>query len=871
MANTPNLDLENVNVLLDTDYAYNQLVSEIIAKINNNNLKIDELPNNFILSTEKGAVNGVASLGNDGIIPKAQLPIDSGSVERVIDITARDAITNLYDNKLVFVIDASDDITVTSGWAMYIYNTSSSSWTKIIDVESLDTELTWDNIEDKPTVFPPEPHTHEQIETNRLDIEALIINKVDKISGSRLVSETEIEVFNDKYSKTEIDDKLSDLSSDAIDINYSNITSSLTSTNIQDAIDELDAQVDTNKTDILSAKTTLGSVAMTTSAQTVTGAINELDADIGNKATLITTDKTNLVNAVNENREQINSLDAKTLGFITPEMFGAVGNGVINDTVAIQTTINYAITNKKTVLLSGTYVIDTPLKINKTVAIIGVNSSTTITTNNSILDSFFVIEELETLADIEKGKYISIKNITLQNAMNSNAYGIKYNDCAVLYNELYNIIFNNFNNPCIYLNSIDGYSNLGVYSHNIEWNHIYTFGCSSIVGQYTSTSSQPYIYGGNINDVHFEGVHNADNNGNQHILDLKGFRNVNLSNIIMEGTLLSQKTSCLRLTYSCNIENIYFEFAIGSILPTNTMRIESVPASKMYIKGCMGNFYAPIYLLKCDLTIHMAFTNYLGEKLGSANNIIDVNSSSYKLTFENAYYGAPWSLTDNKRIIPYNVLNKSVVLDSILSVSIDDAVPLLSVDLSQIKVGTGSQNKYNNLVYIWEHSSFVGKTILTTGEDYFTGKYAVLKSDGTTTNFLRCGIYLNLALLPINNSEYVTVVITVKPNVTPANGNINVSGTITEGASNNKYYQVTNGTSALCYGSKLKTEDKYFTLIYPMQKYAGGYYIFKFDEPITDEYCDIVQEYAIVDFTVFKGLHYGKCVSKLVTQDGSFA
>ena len=74
MANTPNLDLENVNVLTDTEYAYNQLVSEIIAKINNNNLKIDELPNDFILSTEKGVANGVASLGNDGIIPKTQLP-----------------------------------------------------------------------------------------------------------------------------------------------------------------------------------------------------------------------------------------------------------------------------------------------------------------------------------------------------------------------------------------------------------------------------------------------------------------------------------------------------------------------------------------------------------------------------------------------------------------------------------------------------------------------------------------------------------------------------------------------------------------------------------------------------------------------------
>ena len=96
-------------------------------------------------------------------------------------------------------------------------------------------------------------------------------------------------------------------------VNYINTTSGLLATNVQSAIDEIDEQVNTNKTDILSAKTTLGSVAMTTTAQTVTGAINELDADVGNKSTLITTNKTNLVNAVNENREQINSLDAEVV------------------------------------------------------------------------------------------------------------------------------------------------------------------------------------------------------------------------------------------------------------------------------------------------------------------------------------------------------------------------------------------------------------------------------------------------------------------------------------------------------------------------------------------------------------------------------
>lgn len=300
MANTPNLDLENVNVLIDTEYAYNQLVSEIIAKINNNNLKIDELPNDFILSTEKGVVNGVASLGNDGIIPKTQLPTDSGSVERVADITARDAIVNLYDNKLVFVIDASADLTVTSGWAMYIYNLSGITWTKIVDGESLDIDLTWNDIQNKPEVFPPDYHVHSQININAQNISDLQSNKVDTLEGSRLVSETEIEVFNDKYSKTEVDDKISD------------VTFPLATTLVDGLMSKENViQVDSNKTDILSAKTTLGDVAMTTSAQTVKGAINELDADIGNKSTLITTNKTNLVNAVNETKEQINSLDAE--------------------------------------------------------------------------------------------------------------------------------------------------------------------------------------------------------------------------------------------------------------------------------------------------------------------------------------------------------------------------------------------------------------------------------------------------------------------------------------------------------------------------------------------------------------------------------
>jgi len=208
MANTTNLNLENVNILADTEYAYNQLVSEIIAKINNNNLKIDNIPISMISIAQKGVTNGVASLGNDGIIPSAQLPIDIGSIQRVTDITARNIITNLYDNKLVFVINATGDITVTSGWAMYIYNSTTLAWTKIVDGESLDVQLIWENVANKPTVFPSAMHTHAQIGINAENITNLQNIKVDKITGSRLVSETEVTVFNDKYSKIEVDNKL---------------------------------------------------------------------------------------------------------------------------------------------------------------------------------------------------------------------------------------------------------------------------------------------------------------------------------------------------------------------------------------------------------------------------------------------------------------------------------------------------------------------------------------------------------------------------------------------------------------------------------------------------------------------------------------
>ena len=66
-------------------------------------------------------------------------------VTYVADITARDALSAEQKKSLAFVIDATDDPTVTQGAAMYGWDASaeygSGAWVKIAEVESLDVDV----------------------------------------------------------------------------------------------------------------------------------------------------------------------------------------------------------------------------------------------------------------------------------------------------------------------------------------------------------------------------------------------------------------------------------------------------------------------------------------------------------------------------------------------------------------------------------------------------------------------------------------------------------------------------------------------------------------------------------------------------------
>jgi energy-converting hydrogenase Eha subunit G len=55
----------------------------------------------------------------------------------VANITARNALANVSIGDRVFVVDATGDATVASGWAIYV-NRGASTWTKMAEQEGLD-------------------------------------------------------------------------------------------------------------------------------------------------------------------------------------------------------------------------------------------------------------------------------------------------------------------------------------------------------------------------------------------------------------------------------------------------------------------------------------------------------------------------------------------------------------------------------------------------------------------------------------------------------------------------------------------------------------------------------------------------------------
>ena len=122
-------------------------LSEIGHTHNSNDITDFETAVEDCISTQKGVADGLATLGANGLIPASQIPANFKEAEVVPNILARNelsAFTGLH----ALVLDASDDPTVETGGAEYIYN--GTTWLKTSELNDLDAIITWDNVTNKP-------------------------------------------------------------------------------------------------------------------------------------------------------------------------------------------------------------------------------------------------------------------------------------------------------------------------------------------------------------------------------------------------------------------------------------------------------------------------------------------------------------------------------------------------------------------------------------------------------------------------------------------------------------------------------------------------------------------------------------------------
>ena len=88
------------------------------------------------------------AVGNTAMIQAIAPVADTLQIEA--DIDARDALTPAT-NIFVLVQDASDDPTVATGAALYVWDNVGADWIKVTEYESLDVVVAWSSISGRPS------------------------------------------------------------------------------------------------------------------------------------------------------------------------------------------------------------------------------------------------------------------------------------------------------------------------------------------------------------------------------------------------------------------------------------------------------------------------------------------------------------------------------------------------------------------------------------------------------------------------------------------------------------------------------------------------------------------------------------------------
>lgn len=101
------------------------------------------------IALQRGQNNGLASLDENGKVPTSQIPSIFKDAYVVDNIAERDKLEK-FSGLHTLVIDATDDETVESGGAEYVYG--GTQWIKISELKDLDMIIDWENIQGRPFV-----------------------------------------------------------------------------------------------------------------------------------------------------------------------------------------------------------------------------------------------------------------------------------------------------------------------------------------------------------------------------------------------------------------------------------------------------------------------------------------------------------------------------------------------------------------------------------------------------------------------------------------------------------------------------------------------------------------------------------------------
>ena len=248
---------------------------------------------------------------------------------------------------------------------------------------------------------------------------------------------------------------------------------------------------------------------------------------------------------------------------VSTSQFGIIKDNNNNDT-QLKNLIEFCSTSKIKLFVDDFIKITEPVIINDLVEIVGNGKQTGFYTDENISE-LIRIEFKNSNTESYHLERLSISNLTLQGNYKTSdtliniIHGITFNSVICIYNVLDTIYFRNLSGSCINIINDGSRANKRFYSHNIRWEKLYSMSCSEFIFQNTINDGEvPWVYGGVIKDIHIEREHSFRNNV-KYIMDLKGFRNVEIGNIIIEGSSIKSREGVVYSDHTLTFNQVYFE------------------------------------------------------------------------------------------------------------------------------------------------------------------------------------------------------------------------------------------------------------------------------------------------------------------------